>query len=74
MTHTIEKPAVSSLVRCINKNKFYASDAETAEWLKTPAGAHIQQLINTLREQDQRPGAKTRRSAATKSVAERAYI
>ena len=51
MEVTIEKQAAASLARCIYRCDFFASDEETAEWLKTPEGIHIQQLINELRAQ-----------------------
>lgn len=40
MEVTIEKQAAASLARCIYRCDFFASDEETAEWLKTPDGIH----------------------------------
>lgn len=38
MEVTIEKQAAASLARCIYRCDFFASDEETAEWLKTRTG------------------------------------
>lgn len=49
---TIDKTAAMLLRNCILRNKLYATDEETAEWLKTETGQRIAALINERRKED----------------------
>lgn len=64
MEVTIEKQAAASLARCIYRCDFFASDEETAEWLKTPDGIHIQQSYR------EKLNAEARRAQALADAAE----
>lgn len=51
MEKTIDKTAAMLLRNCILRNKLYATDEETAEWLKTETGQRCAALIKKYRKE-----------------------
>lgn len=51
MEPIINKTAATQLARCILRNKLWATDEETTEWLKTETGQRIASMIEKYRRE-----------------------
>lgn len=52
MEKTITRTAAFFLRLCIQRGHLWATDEETAEWLKTETGQRIAALIDEIRKED----------------------